>query len=200
MSITASGAAHVPPAPPAGARPEESLQAATGVLVNLRRNPYLVVGSTAQQLRTVLSALGPVRGGQRFGAFTDWEVAWRYRHSEAAEGRRICEVTIDLSVRIAMPRWCPPRSAPAGLVAAWEAYVAAVELHEQGHVALAVDAGAAVRRRLLELPALGSSAALDAAARTAAEEALRDARERELAYDRETCHGAAQGVRLPEVP
>jgi predicted secreted Zn-dependent protease len=89
-----------------------------------RRSYYAVVGSTAQQLRTVLGALGPVRGGRRFAAFTDWEVTWRYRHGEDRDrgGRSIRDVAVEVSICITLPRWRPPRLASAELVGAWNVY------------------------------------------------------------------------------
>lgn len=168
-----------------------------GVYLALRRSSYLVIGSTVDQLRAALDALGPVRAGRRFGAFTDWEVTWRYRHVDDRGARRIADVTVDVSARVTLPRWRPPRSASADLMAAWEALVAAIEAHEQGHVYLAAEAGADVQRRLVALPAFATKELLHEAAASAAQEAVREAREREAVYDTETRHGESQGVRFP---
>ena len=166
--------------------------------VDVRHTPYVVVGSSAGQLHTVLWALGPLRGGRRFVAFTDWEVVWRYRAAEDSAGWRIGGVTVLVSIQVTVPRWRPPRSASGELIASWQRVLAAIDLHEQGHIDLAVEAGRAIHGRLLELPAASSTGALHEAAFAAAESILRGVREREVAYDRDTCHGALQGVCFPE--
>ena len=168
-----------------------------GVRFDLRRSFYPVIGSTARQLRAVLWTLGPVRGSRRFGAFTDWEIAWRYRHTNDHLGLQIHEASVHVRATITSPRWTPPRFAPSGLVAAWRDYAAAVETHEQGHVALAVEAADAIRTRLMALPPLPSKTALAEAAQAVAEEELRAARARETSYDQLTCHGVTQGVVFP---
>lgn len=165
--------------------------------VGLRRSFYPVIGSTARQLRAVLQMLGPVRAGRRFGAFTDWEIVWRYQHVADHTDLRIHEALIDVRATITSPRWTPPRSALAGLVAAWRDYVAAIETHEQGHIAVAVEAAEAIRTRLMALPGLSSKTALAGAADAIAEEELRAARAREILYDETTCHGVTQGVVFP---
>ena len=167
------------------------------VRLDLRRSSYTVIGSTAHQLRAVLRTLAPVRHGHRFGAFTDWEIAWRYQHADDRGSHQIHEVTVEVRATITSPLWKPPRSAAATLVAAWREYAAAIETHEQGHVALAVEAAGAIRRRLLVLPPFPSKTALADAAQAIADEELRSAREREIAYDQITSHGRSQGVVFP---
>jgi predicted secreted Zn-dependent protease len=167
------------------------------VRLDLCRSFYPLIGATAHQLRTIVGMLSPMRGGHRFCAFTDWEIAWRYRHTDDHGRRRICGVSLEVRATITSPRWTPPRSALAGLVAAWPGYAAAIEIHEQGHVALAVEAAETIRTRLMALPCLSSTAALTDAADAVAEEELRAARAREILYDQITCHGVTQGVVFP---
>jgi predicted secreted Zn-dependent protease len=165
--------------------------------VNLRRSFFPVIGSTARQLRTLVGLLGPVRQGRRFGAFTDWEIVWHYRHADDRGDCRIHEASAEVRATITRPNWNPPRSAPGGLVAAWRDYVVAIETHEQGHLALAVEAAEAIRTRLMALPTLPSKTALAEAASAVAEDELRSARDRETSYDQITCHGTSQGVIFP---
>ncbi len=169
----------------------------SGVCLDLRRSSYPVIGSTAHQLRTLLGMIGPLRDGRRFGAFTDWQIAWRYRHTADSDECRIVEATIDVLAIITAPKWRPPRIAAIGFISAWKAYAAAIEVHEQGHVALAVEAASLLRAQLLALPVQISKAALDAAAQSAANEVLRAAQQRDMSYDRITDHGARQGVVFP---
>jgi predicted secreted Zn-dependent protease len=167
------------------------------VRLDLRRSFSPVIGSTASQLRAVLWTLGPVRQGRRFGAFTDWEIVWRYRQADDRGGCRIHEASTEVRATITSPLWKPPRSAPGDLVAAWREYVVAIETHEQGHLALAVEAAKTIWMRMIALPALPSKTALADAANAVAEEELRAARAREILYDQITGHGVTQGVVFP---
>jgi predicted secreted Zn-dependent protease len=146
----------------------------------------------------VLDALGPRRGGRAFGAYTDWQVAWRYAIETTPGGVRVGEVSVDVRAAVVVPRWRPPRSAPAELAAQWSRYVAAIELHEQGHVDLAVAAGRAVLVGLEGLPTFAGPDALRRAADALAEAEVEQVRARERAYDDASRHGASQGVAWPE--
>lgn len=168
----------------------------TSAPTRLRTEPYPVVGSSIEQLRASIAALGPIRGGRRFGAFTDWEVAWRFEHEACSEGRRISAVVVEVRASMSLPRWLAPSNAAGELVAAWARYAAAIEEHERGHVAIAERAGATIQTSLLALPPLPSLGLLRAAGRQAVDAALAQARTEELAYDHETNHGEAQGVIL----
>lgn len=169
-----------------------------GVQTTHHRVPYLVVGFTAAQLRMVLAARGPVRAGRHFAAFTDWRVGWRYRVEDQGQHCRIAEVAVDVSIQTVIPQWEPPRSAPASLVAGWDAFVSALELHERGHADIARGAGERVRTMLLTLPTFQAREALDDAAAAAAQAALRDACAMDEKYDAETGHGRSQGARFPD--
>lgn len=167
------------------------------VRCELRRTFYQVLGSTAPHLHAVLRTLGPVRAGWRFGAFTDWEIVWRYQHADVRGGLQIQTVAVEVRATITAPQWRPPRSVAAQLVAAWKEYAAAIETHEQGHIAVAVETAEAIRTRLMALPGLSSKTALADAANAVAEEELRAARAREILYDQITGHGVTQGVVFP---
>lgn len=95
---------------------------------------------------------------------------------------------------------CPPVSASPQLVAGWQRYVAAIEVHEQGHVNLAVEAGRTV---LVQLDGLGPVSAIERlrdVAADAANGAVSAVREREGAYDKDSRHGVLQGAVLAEAP
>lgn len=165
------------------------------VVPSVHYGAYAIVGASRGQLRAALDALGPVRGGRRFGAFTDWHIAWRYRHRGGVDGPyEIVEAAVEVSALITVPRWIQPRSTAPGLLNDWQTFLAGVELHERGHVAIASAAGEEVRRRLLELPAFDTRTELEEAAAAAARIAIREGHAREMAYDVATRHGETQGA------
>jgi predicted secreted Zn-dependent protease len=158
---------------------------------------YVIAGSNARQLRAAIALLGPVRDGHRFGAYTDWEITWRFRRCASA----ITMVEVDLVACVTLPAWRPPRTAPRALVDEWRRYRSAMTAHERGHVALAEEAAHALAAALVQLadearpfdPTL-----LDQRCREQAQTIFDHYRELERAYDVRSDHGARDGVALAD--
>jgi predicted secreted Zn-dependent protease len=174
------------------------MRPADGLRLAVERSSYPVAGSTAGDLRAVIEALGPTRHGRTFAAFTDWEVSWDYSIAPGPGGMRVAAVRVGVRAAVVVPRWRPPRSAPPGLTAAWQRFLAAIEDHEQGHVNLAVEVGRTLLGRLEGFAAFADPAALKSAVEAAALAEVAAARERERLYDDASDHGATQGVSLPD--
>lgn len=166
------------------------------IQVHLRRSDYAVTGSTVAQIGAVIDLLGPARDGRRFGAYTDWEVAWSYDPTIRGGEHVFDALSVDVTIAVTLPRWRPVASAPREVVEAWRRYRDAVERHEDGHRSIAVEAGRAVHDALAALPGYPSKTALREAAAAAAGRALDEHGARERDYDRATDHGAKQGVSL----
>lgn len=165
-----------------------------------RREEYPVVGSTRAQLASMIAMLGPVRGGRRFGAYTDWQVHWAYQRVSEGDRWRAADVTVTVTLCTTLPRW--RRSAPvdAALARAWDDYSSALEAHEAGHAALAESAAQALYEGLCGLSPEPSREALDARATATAHAVVEAHRRREADYDRDTEHGARQGCSLESPP
>ncbi|MDO9021336.1 MAG: DUF922 domain-containing protein [Deltaproteobacteria bacterium] len=155
--------------------------------------PYEVVGATLHRLREVTTLLGPLRDGRRHAAYTAWELRWSYAHRVSPDGWQTTAVRVAVLVTRSLPRWSPVPSAEPGLLEAWARYLGALTLHEQGHVALAAEAGRAVLAALRALPPCAARDDLDALARETVHRLSERAREEERAYDALTDHGATQG-------
>jgi predicted secreted Zn-dependent protease len=155
-----------------------------------------VVGATAEALQAVIAIMGPRRGGQTFVAFTDWEIIWDYSIASVPGGLRISGANIAVRASVVVPRWRPSRSVSPDLIAAWKHYTVAIEVHEQGHVNLAVEAGRSLLGRLDGLSTFSNLGALEAAVVDAANAAIGAAREAERCYDEASEHGAVNGVVL----
>lgn len=165
-----------------------------------RREEYPVVGSTLAQLASMIAMLGPVRGGRRFSAYTDWQVHWAYQRVSEGDLWRATDVTVTVTLRTTLPRWHPCATADAALARAWSEYVSALEVHEAGHAALAEAAAQALCEGLCGLSPEPSREALDARATATAHAVVEEHRRREADYDRETEHGARQGCSLEKAP
>ncbi len=161
----------------------------------LRTHRYPVRLIPGQDLRGMLDAATPIRvDGQRFHGYTRWIVRWNFRWWQEADGRcRITSVDTQLALEITVPVAEDPelqRSRPL------QQYLAALNLHELGHVEVGRRAAEAIDRGILALPTMPSCDALAAAANGLAERQLRKSRDEELADDRDTGHGRTQGARM----
>ena len=169
---------------------------ARAITVNVRRETFAVTGSTLGHLRRAVAMLAPRRAGAAHAAYTAWEVRWSYSPAIGEHGCRAADVRVDVDVVCTFPRWRPPSSAAGAVVDRWTAYLEALEVHEQGHVNLAVQAAVAVHEALQTLAVHPSASALQRAAEEVARGVLEDFCGREAAYDAATGQGAHQGVRL----
>ncbi len=156
----------------------------------LQEVPYPITGATKDDLRRAIAVLGPLRGGVRYAAFTDWEVIYRVRPLEDPP------LTVVVSAVVRLPELHAPRSIAPDILEPWGHYIEALRRHEMGHVAIARAAGQALFDALSALPDGASRERIDHVARAS----IAEAHEKERAYDSETRHGATQGAVLFGAP
>lgn len=177
--------------------PEDQAPASlpNGVRVSASTGFYAVEGTDLRGLLASLRQNGPSDGHGTWAASTAWAFRWSYR-PVVNGGCRVATAHVDLDLTYTYPQWAvPPDAAPAA-VPAWQAYLAHVELHEQGHREIAEAAAADLVRSLEGLLASGSCDQLSASARAVVAERLARHAELQVAYDQETGHGATQGAVL----
>lgn len=167
-----------------------------GLHVTVNRSSYAVVGSTVDELRTVLQTLGPSRSGRAFSAYTDWTVDWEFDIKAGMPHARVVNARVCVRAKITLPRWCPPRSASPHILTEWVRYIGALDAHEQGHLQLAVEAGRAVLAQLEALDGDADVGRLRQSASGVAESAVLAVRRQESRYDAVSRHGAAHGAAL----
>lgn len=168
-------------------------QRESGFSVVVRDERYEVTGATLAQLRAMAALLGPGKGGERYVAYTAWELRWEYARAVGDRGWAMAGATVTTVVTRTLPRWTPARSVDAAVVRQWEGYVASLAEHEEGHVLIGAEAGRALYEALKGLPACETREALDALAGETAARVSEEYRVLEIAYDAETGHGATQG-------
>jgi predicted secreted Zn-dependent protease len=159
------------------------------------QRPYPVHLQPGQTLRQALQAATPiVVDGRRFHGYTRWHVRWNYRWWREASGRcAITEVTTRLSTEVQLPEL---HNASPQQQATFDRYLRALAQHEQGHAQFGRDAAQAIDQGIARLPAAADCATLERNADALGRRLLQEHVEREKQYDRDTGHGAAQGVRL----
>lgn len=165
----------------------------SGFSVVVRDERYDVTGSAVAQLKAMAALLGPGKGGERYVAYTAWELRWEYERAVGARGWCLAGAKVTTVATRTLPRWEPPRSADPAVVAEWEGYVEALAEHEDGHVLIGAEGGRALYEALKVLPPCATREALDALVAETAAAVSGEFRAMEVAYDAETGHGATQG-------
>ena len=150
---------------------------------------YDISGSTENELRDQLDALGPVGyDGYKGDSTTKWYITWHWpTHPDGS--CQMDQTAVSYEIKVIFPRWQPTEGVSAQLVARWEQYTAALIEHEKGHVDLVV----------LNVPKVAEvvKSARCEAANTVGEMVLAEIHKQEVEYDATTNHGATQGARFP---
>lgn len=173
-----------------------AVSAALGLLEERTETVYYDVhGQTPYALASSLAARGPKHGGERYFGMTEWTLRASYGRRTEAGACRLTDVAVHLDVEISLPRWNGGDEEHA-LRSDWDEFVGALDAHEHGHRALALEAADAVRAALVELERSDCRTLWrDAEATMVA--VMADYDERHRAYDHYTNHGYTQGVVWP---
>src|SRR5262249_26512954 len=127
---------------------------------------------------------------------SDRKVSLEYRSD--GRGCRISDVTVALDVTIILPEWDIPRNASPALRAEWDRFLSALERHELGHRAIALD-GARKLGQALQSIRGRTCDQLHTAAEYASRDEAAATRDKQIAYDDSTSHGIKQGTTLTNV-
>lgn len=158
---------------------------------------YDVSGNSAAELRQQMNAKGPLDGGKRFDAHTEWHVKWNYRYRPTASGCELASVNVSLSGTILMPRWVYANDVSNTLIEKWDRYLAALRLHEEGHYAHGASAAKEMEALGESFHGSGDCPAMVSEFNTRAQGIIDKYKAQDVAYDRETDHGRTQGAQFP---
>jgi predicted secreted Zn-dependent protease len=170
-----------------------------GISIEDRTEYYRVAGDSAQDIFQQMRALGPIdeSTGERFDGYTRWNTSWNYGVESAGRRCGLAKADVSLDVVITLPKWEPGPAARHRLVAGWPTYLSKLEAHEQGHRSIAVQAAEAVHDALATADPQPTCKQLMDELDRVAKEALEQYRQANRDYDRDTDHGAKEGVKLP---
>jgi len=169
-----------------------------GISVSTYYVYYGITGSTPDELRAQMDRFGYTDElGHHWDAYTKWDVHWSYPYSTTVGGCATGPVEVEVEVVFVLPQWDDPEKGPVDLAQRWNTYLAALQRHEDGHKDIAVEAGCEVLRALDSLAVYASCSELEQTADAIAESTLELYRQHEDTYDRQTDHGAMQGVGFP---
>jgi predicted secreted Zn-dependent protease len=164
-----------------------STQAAEDLLPEVQRAEmiyYTVTGSTESELSREIREKGP----QGYAGYTSWRVSWSW----PGYGSLFCDVSgvdVDAAVTVTFPSWEPPADASLELVEKWARFVAALAVHEQGHVDNVYENLPRIQEAIQSADCLS--------AEDAAQEIIAEMNQYDLDYDTETGYGRTQGAVFP---
>jgi predicted secreted Zn-dependent protease len=158
-------------------------------------DPYPVHMAPGRTLRQALHDATPIAvEGRRFHGYTHWNVRWNFWwNNDASGGCRITRVSTRLRTRIQMPEL---RAGSTEQQARFARYAQALHQHEQGHVQFGRAAAQAIDRGIAALPEAPDCATLERDANALGQRLLKEHIAQERAYDRNTGHGATEGVQI----
>lgn len=133
-------------------------------------------------------------------ARTRASLAVAYRLLPAVPACRVTDLAVSLDVTVRLPHWDAPEAMRPALREQWERMKIGIDLHEQGHRDIAVEAAESLNARLHALePAPGTDcAALERRILRERIKAQMRHENRDAAYDRRTRHGVTQAPKPPE--
>jgi len=154
---------------------------------------YDVHGRTVAELHADIRRLGPKIDGNSFVGETRSPMRWSWRlESTGGGGCSIREVSVVMNAQITLPRWTPPADTQPGLVAEWNRFLTALEVHEAGHKDISAKAGKAIIDRVRGMSA--PCPMISSRASELARAIVNRAHEEQRLYDVTTRHGLTQGT------
>lgn len=163
-------------------------------ILTYRRYPVSMAegGSLAQ----ALSRATPIRPRwwQRFYGLAAWKISWAFQRQRGADGTcRAAEVRVDLVTEITLPELVEATAADR---ASFDAYLAALQVHELGHHDIARAAAEKLLSGIERSDAFADCDTLEAYIGGLTERLVAEAKSAERRYDDETRFGRTQGVVL----
>lgn len=163
---------------------------------------YNIRARNSAELRAAMDAKGPLNKklDRRFDARTDWAIDWTYQLDKSLAEKgiyRISQWTIQLKVKVTLPRWVNASDGLPFERRQWQVYQARLQLHESGHVKLAERTAAALDEAFPTISFFPSRKKLEEAIRVRAGKILNKHTAFHSDYDRRTRHGKTQGARFP---
>lgn len=160
---------------------------------------YPVSGATISALQSQMEEFGPMSELEQrhYIADVNWHVRWSYDYAMTDRGCAITAAQGSVDVTFRLPWWNVPAEASGSMVSAWNQFLGALQVHENGHMDHGVAAANNVMQTLKEFPAYSSCPELIEAANTTTRQIVQHYNQQDVAYDNQTHHGLTQGAIFP---
>ncbi|QIG79712.1 DUF922 domain-containing protein [Stakelama tenebrarum] len=150
---------------------------------------YDVRGATARDIRSAINAVRPTEPHHATPVDAYADIRWYWRWPTSSGGCDLASAQVRMQVTVLLPRLENIDALPVPLQQRWRGYLEALGEHEAGHIAIARRSASAIR------DAIAASDCRNA--NKAARSAAASIQLAQIAYDRETRHGKAQGATFP---
>ena len=147
---------------------------------------YDVAGANANELSQAMQKDGP----RNFWAYTDWAISWS--HATEADSSGVCKLKdslVSATIQLTLPRWANAPDASDARRQSWDAMIAALRKHEQGHANNGIRAANAVAASISVVPAQTTCEALEELIDETSKDVVKGYRKADKDYDRVTGHG-----------
>jgi|WetSurMetagenome_2_1015567.scaffolds.fasta_scaffold58231_3 predicted secreted Zn-dependent protease len=171
--------------------------AAAGEPARFSTNYYQVSGATWDEVHKSIVRSRPWKTNQPMDARTDWTVRWKFSVVDFGDGARVRSFDVETTITVTLPSWKAPADASKPLLEGWKRYFDTLKRHEGGHVVLALQAAAAVRKHAGAVTEAPSAQELTRQINQAANKVIDQFREKDKEYDRITQHGMKQDAWRP---
>lgn len=174
-------------------------QQTSAPIVRVYYNYYPISGSTVSNLQSQMSDFGPLSELEQrnYAAEVVWHVQWSYDYAMSDRGCAVTNAVSTVDVTVTLPQWDSPPDASPSLIAAWNQFLAALHVHENGHLEHGVAAGTDVLSLLEQFPTYSSCDDLRAAVSSETRQIIQYYNQQDIEYDHETQHGLTQGAVFP---
>jgi predicted secreted Zn-dependent protease len=198
-----------PPASSLPARNETVLVAEMSRLERVRlsetvtRRTYEVEGVSDAAIRASLDSRGPALvagasgGSGRYDAVAEWSLHWSFRYERGAGFCALGGADLTLEVVVTLPEHSDAAALPPDLAARWQAFVAALEAHEMGHVGRQRAVAAGLVSAFEGAPPAADCGAFGRQLNALGQEHLDRMRFEDASYDEATSHGMTEGAIFP---
>ncbi|MDP3769911.1 MAG: DUF922 domain-containing protein [bacterium] len=163
-------------------------------IINDPTEYYIVTGATKEEIRAskFQSKKGTFFEGH--DAATVAQTSINFRRRQLADKCEAVLTQFDLHMGFIYPKWITPPSASPEVITAWNAFIAALVVHEERHAEIELKNILDTFTALTQMPSYATCEEFDRAWQEIAETRERKDREDQAEYDRETRSGRLQGV------
>jgi predicted secreted Zn-dependent protease len=161
-----------------------------------RETHFRLNGTSAGELRRQLDARRPPRATEHWHALTEARFETHVELKIGEEGCGFAALEVELEIITVMPRWRPRHSVSRQLEDRWQAMLAGLRRHEDGHRRHAVAAAQDLYQRLVELPPQPRCSEFEARVRAENSRTMIRLQLKTDVYDAFTGRGKTQGAEL----
>lgn len=166
--------------------------------IEIVREEYVITGATLDELRLQIKQRGPQPEGEHIIGYA--RVTWKFQQTHRLlERKNTCEyadVKMIGKIHVIMPKWDKPSDVTGDVISAWNAFYVALDVHEQGHIDIGLQAAQAIQEALANYPAQPTCDQFVAQSQARGQQIYKQFDEKSIQYDQQTKNGQTQGVVL----